>query len=138
MLLLSPFCTGYDETKDFPGGSAVKNPPANAGDTGLIPESGGSPGKGCGNPLQYSCLGSPMDRGAWWATVHGVTKESDTAWQLNNGETKVQRDQITCQGHAANEQQRLDMTELLTQFTAEETSNVKKLGSNLIRLILCS
>ena len=80
----------------------------------------------------------PMDRGAWWATVHGVTKESDTAWQLNNGETKVQRDQITCQGHAANEQQRLDMTELLTQFTAEETSNVKKLGSNLIRLILCS
>ena len=116
----------------------VKNLPANAGDVGWILGSGRSSRRGNGKLLQYSCLGSPMDRGAWWATVHGVTKESDTAWQLNNGETKVQRDQITCQGHAANEQQRLDMTELLTQFTAEETSNVKKLGSNLIRLILCS
>ena len=56
----------------------VKNPPANAGDVGLIPELGRSPGEGNGNPLQDSCLGNPMDRGAWWATVHGVTKESDT------------------------------------------------------------
>ena len=52
----------------------VKYPPANAGDTGLIPRSGRSLGEGNGNPLQYSCLGNPMDRGAWWATVHGVTK----------------------------------------------------------------
>ena len=55
----------------------VKNPPANAGDIrnmGLIPGSGRSPGVGNGNPLQYSCLGNPMDRGAWWAAVHGVTK----------------------------------------------------------------
>ena len=58
----------------FPGGSVVKNPPANAGDLGLIPELGRSPGEGNGNPLQYSCLGNPMDRGAWRATVHGVTK----------------------------------------------------------------
>ena len=43
-------------------------------DTGLIPGLGRSPGGGCGNPLQYSCLENPMDRGAWWATVHGVTK----------------------------------------------------------------
>ena len=43
-------------------------------ETGLIPELGRSPGEGNGNPLQYSCLGNPMDRGAWWATVHGVTK----------------------------------------------------------------
>jgi len=56
----------------------VKNPPANARDMGLIPELGRSPGEGNGNPLQDSCLGNPMDRGAWWATVHGVTKESDT------------------------------------------------------------
>ena len=62
----------------FPGGSVVKNLPANAGDTGLIPGSGRSPGEGNGNLLQYSCLGNPMDRGAWWATFHGVTKESDT------------------------------------------------------------
>ena len=55
----------------------VKNPPANAGgtrDMGLIPESGRSPGREHGNPLQYSCLENPMDRGAWQATVPGVTK----------------------------------------------------------------
>ena len=48
----------------------VKNPPANAGDMDLTPGPGGSPGKGNGNPLQYSCLEKPMDR-AWWATIHG-------------------------------------------------------------------
>ena len=58
----------------------VKDPPANAGnirDAGLIPGSGRSPGGGYGNPLQYTCLENPMDRGAWWATVHRVA-ESDT------------------------------------------------------------
>ena len=62
----------------------VKNQPATAGDTGdagSIPESGRSPGEGNGNPLQYSCLGNPMGRGAWWATVHGVA-ESDRSEQL--------------------------------------------------------
>jgi len=58
----------------FSGGSVVKNLPANAGDAGLIPQSGRSPGEGNRNPLQYSFLENPMDRGAWWATVHGVTK----------------------------------------------------------------
>ena len=58
----------------FPGGSAVKNPPVNAGDTGSVPGPGRSPGEGNGNPLQYSCLENPMDRGAWQATVHGVAK----------------------------------------------------------------
>ena len=52
----------------------VKNPPAKAGYAGLIPGSGRSPGGGNGNPLQHSCLENPMDRGAWWATVHGVTQ----------------------------------------------------------------
>ena len=52
----------------------VKNPPANAGDASLIPGSGRHPGGGNGNPLQYSYLGNPMGRGAWWATVCGVTK----------------------------------------------------------------
>ena len=55
----------------------VKNPPANAGDArdvGLIPGSGRSSGVGTGNPLQYSCLGNSMDRGAWWAADHGVAK----------------------------------------------------------------
>ena len=58
----------------FPGGSMVKNPPANAGDMGSIPWSGRSPGGGNNNPLQYSCLENPMDKGAWQATVHGVTQ----------------------------------------------------------------
>ena len=58
----------------FPGGSLVKNLPANAGDTGLIPGSVRSPGEGSGNPLQYSRLGNLMDRGAWQATVHWITR----------------------------------------------------------------
>ena len=58
----------------FPGGSVVKNLPGNSGDIGLIPGLGGSPGKENGNPLQYSCLGDPMDRGGWQATFHGVAE----------------------------------------------------------------
>ena len=66
------------------GGSVVKNLPANVGVAGSIPGLGRSPGEGNGNPLQYSYLGNPMDRGVWWATVHGAAKESDTNEQLNN------------------------------------------------------
>ena len=62
----------------FPGGSVVKSPAANAGEAGSIPVSGRSPGAGNSNPLQYSSLGNPMDRGAWQARVHGVTEELDT------------------------------------------------------------
>ena len=62
----------------FLGGSVLKYPPVNAGDVGSIPGFGRSPGGGNGNPLQCSCLENPMDRGAWQATVQGVTKESDT------------------------------------------------------------
>ena len=53
--------------------SVGKSSACNAGDPGSIPGSGISPGEGNGNPLQYSCLENPMDRGAWWATVHGIT-----------------------------------------------------------------
>ena len=62
---------------------AVKNPPANVGDvrdTGWIPGSGRSPGKGNGNLLQYSCLENPMERGVWQATVHSVAKSDTTVW----------------------------------------------------------
>ena len=62
----------------FPGGSVVKNPPANEGDMGSIPGSGRSSGEGSGTPLQSSCLGKPMNRGAWWATVSGAAEESHT------------------------------------------------------------
>ena len=58
--------------------TAAKNLPANAGDIGLIPGMRTSPGEENGNPLQYSCLENSLDRGAWWAVVHGVAKESDT------------------------------------------------------------
>ena len=65
----------------FPGGSAIKNPLASAGDMGSTPGLGRSSGDGNCNLLQYSCLGNPMDRGTWWPTVHGITK----SWtQLSN------------------------------------------------------
>ena len=64
-------------TQGFSGGSVVKNPPGNAEGTGSTPELGRSPGEGNGNPLQYSCLGNPMDREAWQAIVCGVA-ESQT------------------------------------------------------------
>ena len=59
---------------DFPHSSVGKESACNAGDLGSIPGLGRSPGEGSGNPRQYSCLENPMDRGAWWATVHGVTR----------------------------------------------------------------
>ena len=62
----------------FPGGSVVRNPPANVGDMGSIPGSRRYPGEGNGNPFQCSYLGNPMYRRAYWATVPGVTKELDT------------------------------------------------------------
>ena len=71
----------------FPGGSVVKNLPANALDTDLIcvfPGSGRSPGERNGNPPWYSCLGSPVDRGAWWTTVHWFAKDLDTTQWLSN------------------------------------------------------
>ena len=61
----------------FPGGSVIKNPTANTGDTSSMPVLGRSHGEGIGNLLQYSCLGNPMGREDWWAAVHGVTKELD-------------------------------------------------------------
>ena len=72
----------------FLGDSVVKNPPANAGDrrdSGLIPESEISPGKGNGNPLQYYCLENPRDRGARQATVNGVTKDQTCLVSLEVG-----------------------------------------------------
>ena len=71
------------------GCELVRHLPANAGDTRLIPGSGTSPGEGHGNPLLYSCLGNPMNRGAWWATVHWVTKELDTTYWLKQEDRKL-------------------------------------------------
>ena len=86
MLAEWEFCSSLTDPS-FPGDSMVKNLPANAGgvgDTGSIPGSGRSPGGGKDNSFQYSCLGSPMDRGAWRAIVHGVVKSqtwlSRRAW----------------------------------------------------------
>ena len=69
------------DPEGFPGGSVVKNLPASVVVVGSIPGLGRSLGRGNDNPLQYSCLGNPMDRGAWWAAVYRVTK----CWtQLSN------------------------------------------------------
>ena len=73
----------------IPGGSVVKNLPANAGDADLITRSGRSSEEGNGKPLQYSCLRSPMNRGAWQATVLGVTKRCDLATEQNNSPTQM-------------------------------------------------
>ena len=67
--------------------SVVKDFPANAGDTGSIRRSERPAGEGNSNPLQYSCLGNPMNRETWWARAHGVTKELDMTEQLNNNTT---------------------------------------------------
>ena len=66
------------------GGSVVKNHPANAGNTGSNPGLGNLPGEGNASPLQYSCVENPMDKAAWWATVHSVTKSRSWLKWLNN------------------------------------------------------
>ena len=79
----------------FPVGTTVKNPPANArdaGDPGLISELGQSSGVGNGNPLQYSCLEKFMDRGAWRATLHEVTKKSGTTEHCRQKSLKESRE----------------------------------------------
>ena len=68
------FSVQFRKPADFPGGSDGKASDYNAGDPGSIPGSGRSPGDGNGNPLQYSSLGNLMDRGTWWAAVHGTAK----------------------------------------------------------------
>ena len=74
---------------DLPGDTVIKSLPANAGDVGWIPGLGRYPGEGNGNSLQYSCLGNPTDRGAWWAAVHGVSKSrtrlSDFTFTFHSG-----------------------------------------------------
>ena len=72
------YIISYHFNKIIHGGSVVNNPPAHIGDMDLISGSCRYSGEGNGNPLQYSCLEHPMDRGAWWAAVHGVTNELDT------------------------------------------------------------
>ena len=89
----APYIITFPATQvpGFPGGSVVKNLPDSAGDAGevgSISGSGRSPGVGNGNPLQYSCLGNPMDRGGFWAIVHRVAEVSDmTEWLNKNNKT---------------------------------------------------
>ena len=87
--------------------SVGKNPPANAGDMGSILGSGRSPEEGNGNPLQHSCLGNPMGRGAWQATVHEVARESDMTYRLNNNNTMKSFNKSTIRG---NRPHKIDLT----------------------------
>ena len=86
LLRATPFFSNYSFDKlhlnscGFSGGSVGKESACNAGDLGLIPGLERSPGKGNSNPLQYSCMENSMDRGTWWATVHGVTKSWTWLW----------------------------------------------------------
>ena len=88
----------------FPGGSEVKVSAFNMGDLGSIPGSGRSPGEGNGNPLQYSCLENPMDRGAWWATVHGGrTGKMPREYHSQMGRIKPIEGKGLAQGSTANQ-----------------------------------
>ena len=73
----------------FPRGLVTKNLPANAGDLGSIPGSGSSPGEGNDNPLQYSCLENPVDRGGWWAAVHGVAQSRTRLTRLSSSSSRA-------------------------------------------------
>ena len=77
------------EQLDFPGGSDGKEPACNATDLGLSPGSGRCPGERNGNPLQYSCLKNPMDRGSWWATVLRIAKSQTRLKQHNTTHTLI-------------------------------------------------
>ena len=86
LVLLSQDSLALQGFSWFPGGTVAKNTPADAGDardTGSVPGSGRYSGEGNGNPFQDSCLENPTDRGAWWAMVHGVTKEPDVTELLS-------------------------------------------------------
>ena len=110
--------TDYNALGRLPWWLSVKNPPANTEDVGSIPRSGGSPGEGNGNPLQYSCLENPMDRGGWQATVHGVAKESDRTERLNNNGKAMQ-----CAVHS------LVLSEESEHTSAFRTSHLCKISS---------
>ena len=88
LVISDSFLTSGTTAHEAPCGSVVKSPPVNTGnegDIGSIPGLGRSTGEGNDNPLQYSCLKNPMDSGAFWATVHGVTKESEMTEHARTG-----------------------------------------------------
>ena len=117
--LLHCFPHRYISWKGFRGGSVVKNLPANAGAAGLIPGSGRSPGGGNGNPIQYFSWDNPMDRGAWRATVHGVTKSQT---QLKWLGTTKKKDLEACLA--------VNSPEEFTHFTADTTFDLLSVGQN--------
>ena len=87
-------------------GSAVKNPPSNDGDVGSISGPGRSAGEGNGNPLQYSRLGNPIVKGAWLATVHGLTKELDMTELQNNNNNNKMRIRVSVKAHTGKKKNR--------------------------------
>ena len=118
----------------FVDGSADKESPCNAGDigdVGLVPESGISPGGGNENPLQYSCLGNPMDREAWWTIVHGV-KKTGTRLSTHTHILFICRRQVLVAAH------RTFVVSCRTFHCASRTLQLWCLGSGVHRLSSCS
>ena len=122
--------------KGFPGGSDGIESACSTGDQGSIPGSGRSPGGGHGSPLQYSCLENPMDRGTWWATVHGVSQSQTRLKRLGSKQQQVSRI-IPLPTAAFGGRQRLDKLELgevekpkptHTKRKAEKGLNLKSVG----------
>ena len=101
----------------FPGGSVVMNLPANAGDMGSIPGWGRSAGARNGNPLQYTCLRNPMDRGAWRTPLHGVAKESDMTCYVT--ETQYFLLINNCRKLILNAKETYNLEERTTEYTCK-------------------
>ena len=110
-----------------PGGSGVKNTPANSGDTVSIPGSRRLPGEGNGNPLQYSCLGNPMDRGAWQATAPGVAKSQ--TWLSNYTTTSSQCCQCHRSMHHTEEGLTQNTRAVKQKMTAQDHKALSERGS---------
>ena len=118
---MSVMCLG------FPGGSVVKNWPANAGDTGSIPGPGRSPGEGNGNPLRYSCLGNPMDRGAWWAAVYGIAQRRTRLKRLSSSSSRELRSHMPY--GAAKKFKKKPSFRVIKQLAQGQSQEVAEVGS---------
>ena len=117
----------------FPGGSNGKASAYNAGDLGLIPGSGRSPGEGNGDPLQYSCLENPMDGVAWWAPVHGVAK----SWTQLSDFTFLSLSGIERQSHGLSGFQDAKCTSKYLSCSRNDCPSRPEQSEEILHLVFC-